>query len=114
MFVLALAASVFTSPLLSTFNRVKVNIINSGPPLPVTIHIRTREVNGEWAYLPTTYFPRVIKTQANQTRTVVVSIPKELQDQTQVCVRHTPVASRESFQVQLSYQSCANLPTVKD
>lgn len=114
MFLLGLAVSVFTSPVLSAFDRVKVNIINDGPSLPVTLHIRTREVGKEWNYLPTTYFPTTIRTQAGQTRTVMVSIPKELQEQSQVCVRHTPVASGDSFQLQLSYQSCANLPMQKD
>ena len=114
MFVLALAASVFTSPMLSAFNRVKVNIVNDGPSLPVTLHIRTREADQEWYYLETNYFPRTIRTQEGQTRTVMVSIPKNLKDQTQVCVRHTPVALKDSFQLQLSYQSCANLPMQND
>ena len=114
MWLLALAASVFSSPMLSAFNRVKVNIVNDGPSLPVTLHIRTREANKEWYYLETNYFPRTIRTQPSQTRTVMVSVPKNLKDQTQVCVRHTPVALKDSFQLLLSYQSCANLPMQND
>jgi hypothetical protein len=111
-----LAASVFVSPFLNTFNRVKVGIIHSGPSIPVTIHVRAqdkKESGDQWTYFPISYFPRNINTLPGKVRNVIIPIPEETKEYetVQVCVKHTPKVDQSTgLRVQLSYQSCASVP----
>ncbi len=107
-----LAASVFVSPFLTSFNKVKVRIYHSGAPIPVTLHVREQQQDGKWTYIDASYFPRNLMTSPIQPRDVTVSIPLKNNRKKQVCVRHIPPVDENSgnMQIRLSYQSCASVP----
>ena len=111
--LLALATGVIADPMGTAFGSVRVMVRHQGPPLPFTLHVRTKETKGaEWTYIDKlSHFP-VVLTTSPQGRQVRVQLPAGLKQHSQICSRLGPPASSQasSFQVLLSVQSCANLP----
>lgn len=111
--LLALATGVIADPMGIAFGSVRVMVRHQGPPLPFTLHIRTKETKrAQWTYIDKlTYFP-VVLTTSPVGRQVRVLLPSGLKTYSQICSRLAPPnsSSQSSFQVLLSIQSCANLP----
>ena len=111
--LLALATGIIADPMGIAFGSVRVMVRHQGPPLPFTLHIRTKETKGaEWTYIDElTHFPVALKTSPLG-RQVRLMLPAGLKAYSQVCSRLGPPEQpqQSSFQVLLSVQSCANLP----
>ena len=111
--LLALATGVIADPMGMAFGSVRVMVRHQGPPLPFTLHIRTKETKGaQWSYIDKiTHFP-VTLTTSPLGRQVRVQLPAGLKTYSQICSRLGPPEPLQasSFRVLLSVQSCANLP----
>jgi len=115
--LLALSTGVFTDQFGLAFGSVRVVVRHKGPPLPFTFHIRTKETKrGEWEYLDDSrlsYYPRRLLTSTGG-REYRIKLPIGLKTYSQICSRLGPPEGsyKERFQVLISVQSCANLPSL--
>jgi hypothetical protein len=111
--LLALATGIFADPMGMAFGSVRVMVRHQGPPLPFTLHVRTKETKeAEWTYIEQlTYFPVTLLTSPLG-RQVRMQLPAGLKTYSQICSRLAPPEQSQasSFRVLLSVQSCANLP----
>jgi len=111
----ALSTGVITDPMGLSFGSVRVLVRHKGTPLPFTLHVRTKESrSGEWEYVENlSYFPRRLMSSPIG-REIRLRLPSGLKTYSQVCARMGPPESNPSsgFRVDLSIQSCANLPSV--
>jgi len=110
--LLALATGVFADPLGLAFGSVRVQVRHPGPPELFTLHVRTKEnKEAEWEYIDKLQHFPVILYSSPSGRIVRLSLPVGLKHYSQVCARMGPPPSpQSSFQLQISIESCANLP----
>lgn len=110
----ALSTGVIADPMGLSFGSVRVLVRHQGPPLPFTLHVRTKETRSEqWNYVEgLDYYPRRL-ISSPLGRQVRLRLPTGLKSYSQVCARMEPPEQPSSeFRVDLSIQSCANLPSL--
>ena len=111
--LLALATGVFPGPRFGASPRVIVYVKHSGPPRTFQISVRTKNPgDNEWIYYRNLrHIPIRLRTSATGRR-VVLSLPSELKEWSQVCsfLPQEKSAPSSSLQAAFSLESCANLP----